>query len=928
MKRVLSQAGHDAENMLISALRTLTTIHALLFSLSNHGVVAKSSTHTSYPTASTCASQTLNYITATLPQQCLRTGWSSERVPGGEVRQEASLPESTVTALDSTITNAFTPASDLPKADNAEASSQLAETANVTIVSSSQNPTKSMSPSDYNGTNEETQSTTESDNDPLSDNANFLSFEDWKAQMLKKAGQSPEHVSGSGPESQRGEKRGEAGGISNALDTLGEEGEFEIEFGGFVAPDATASAVSLQDAQRSENSDHEEADEVKEDKPRKHTKEAGTTSKQRFNYASFDCAATVLKTNSGCKGANSILLENKDSYMLNTCSANNKFLIVELCNDILIDTIVLGNFEFFSSTFKGFRVSVSDRYPVKSDKWKEVGTFEARNTRGIQAFLVENGIIWARYLRIEFLSHYGREYYCPVSLLRVHGKTMMDDYRADVKAARGEDDNDDDEAEDEPVEKVVAEPLKESIIAEPKTTEASETESSEVTESPSPHWQDTPVIDKCPRKSLSSPLVQQSELFSSTCETSARFCNMATVHVIQHNSIADLNDSKSFNTSLTSMKDPQKTEPPNAEKPSVATKPDQSSASLPPDPPGPLNISSSSKGKDGPASTSSESSRLSPKPSSENPEATGSTKTKSEHGTVSANKIPSTAVPVTQDSFFKSVHKRLQRLEANSTLSLQYIEEQSRILREAFTKVEKRQLSKTSTFLETLNTTVLSELREFRLQYDQIWQSTVLELSSQREQSQREVTALSQRLSLLADEILWQKRMVYLQFGLILLCLGLVLFPRNQASGSFDLQSMVTKQSSSFARYLNLESPPRTPSRPSSRYGLFSRKTTHLRGTSQDTLSDDEALKAPDIEYQLPTPTPSSDGDDEEEHGQNSALDSPEADPLIRRAQSTPNLAKESDDLLGESETEPEPESEPGGGTQQQLEGNDNESPA
>ena len=34
-------------------------------------------------------------------------------------------------------------------------------------------------------------------------------------------------------------------------------------------------------------------------------------------------------------------------------------------------------------------------------------------------------------MRIDFLSHYGSEYYCPVSLLRVYGVTQMDAYRRD-----------------------------------------------------------------------------------------------------------------------------------------------------------------------------------------------------------------------------------------------------------------------------------------------------------------------------------------------------------------------------------------------------------------------------------------------------------------------------------------------------------------
>ena len=886
----------------------LPLIELVLFTyLSNHGAVAKSSSQTTYSAASTCASKTLNYITATLPQQCLRTSWSSERAPNGEIRPEDLLIHNVPKESQTSTRTAATSASGSSVIQLPATSLQSSVDASVTVTSDLHgSATPTLTPS-LNDTDAKSQENVEVDSDPLSDNASFLSFEEWKAQMLQKAGQSPEHVSGTRIDKEGGKSGREPGGINNALDSLGEEGEIEIEFRGFVTPDDTASTIPTREVQTKDRKEPDGATESKEDKPKKFSKEAGTTSKQRFNYASFDCAATVLKTNPGCKGPTSILLENKDSYMLNTCSANNKFLIVELCNDILIDTIVLGNFEFFSSTFKEFRVSVSDRYPVKSDKWKEIGTFEARNTRGVQAFLVENGVIWARYLRIEFLSHYGKEYYCPVSLLRVHGKTMMDDYRADVKASRGEEDNDDEDAEDEPAEKVVAEPLKGSSSSEAKPTDSRDIESNKVT-GPDPHWQDTPVIDKCPRKSLSSPLIQQAELFSSTCERSNRFCNMATVHVIKHWPVSDLKDVRLSSTASLPTpgpeKDPAKTETSNPEKKSATAKVDQSSKPATTDS-GAKTTSSPMESKDGPAPISTESLGQSSRSGSKNPEPTGSTKTQSDHPTASGGKIPSTAIPATQESFFKSVHKRLQQLEANSTLSLQYIEEQSRILREAFTKVEKRQLSKTSTFLETLNVTVLSELREFRLQYDQIWQSTVLELSSQREQSQKEVTALSQRLTLLADEILWQKRIAYLQFGLILLCLGLVIFPRNQpnTAGSFDLQSMVGKPTASFARYLNLDSPPGTPSRPGSRYGLFNRRMTYQRGISQDALSDEEGMKAPNIEYQLPTPTPSSSGEEQQE-GPDSLLNSPNSDPPIRRAQSTPNLAKESDDLLESPEQE------------------------
>ena len=80
----------------------------------------------------------------------------------------------------------------------------------------------------------------------------------------------------------------------------------------------------------------------------------------RFNYASFDCGAVIVSTNPGSKGSTAILTENKDSYMLNKCHVE-KWVFVELCEEILVEEVQLANYEFFSSTFKEVRISVSDK---------------------------------------------------------------------------------------------------------------------------------------------------------------------------------------------------------------------------------------------------------------------------------------------------------------------------------------------------------------------------------------------------------------------------------------------------------------------------------------------------------------------------------------------------------------------------------------
>ena len=114
--------------------------------------------------------------------------------------------------------------------------------------------------------------------------------------------------------------------------------------------------------------------------------------------------------------------------MLNKCGAE-KFFIVELCDERPVDTAVPAGFEFFSSMFHSIKMFVRDRYPIKRNGWKDLSTFEERNSQQAQAFLIENRLVWARYLKVELLTQYGNEFYCPITLLRVHEETMMEELK-------------------------------------------------------------------------------------------------------------------------------------------------------------------------------------------------------------------------------------------------------------------------------------------------------------------------------------------------------------------------------------------------------------------------------------------------------------------------------------------------------------------
>jgi len=779
--------------------------------------------------SSTCQSRTINYITHTLPQQCLKTSWSaSSRAAAADAEASEAIASAGTLVLrwwgdgagdrskgtesgpDSPEPSLPSPTGDIAP-DSASPAHSIAAGASPAIPS----PTGTAS----------TEPEVETDS-PL-DNANFLSFEEWKKQNLARAGQSPENVGqGRGASSGSGGRRRPVS-INNALDSLGEDAEIELDFGGFgdagQADGGTASWASGTH-QRSDASKTGDEGENVPPSSRARSKDAGKTCKERFNYASFDCAATVLKTNPQCKSSSSVLVENKDSYMLNECAAQNKFIIVELCDDILIDTIVLANFEFFSSMFRTFRISVSDRYPVKLDRWKELGVFEARNSRDIQAFLVENPLIWARYLRLEFLSHYGNEYYCPVSLLRVHGTTMMEEFRHQEEAARGEYDFAEpiEEAEGEPVTTAmsVAEedaakgalemPSEHVKVTEPPSAEEfrkEENASQSVTqEDPRSHHHAEPELVQDTQKSSQNESVQPAQ--STNIELSASETQKGSQppsDARKAASASSINDTHggSAGTASAASGGAERSDPAPSGSDSTSTGASSSTSSS-------QNATSGSS-----ASTSHAASRKSTNDtSSASPTKPPSPSTdQAQTRPLPSHTQPQPANPTTQESFFKSIHKRLQQLESNSTLSLQYIEEQSRILRDAFIHVEKRQLTKTTTFLATLNTSVLAELKAYRVQYDQLWQSTILELESHRESHEAEMGAVSARLSLLADELVWQKRMAVVQSTLLLLCLGLVLFVRSGTLGA-QLDAPIVQQlvhSASLAAKRGFDTPPASP---------------------------------------------------------------------------------------------------------------------
>lgn len=181
--------------------------------------------------------------------------------------------------------------------------------------------------------------------------------------------------------------------ITAALNQAEEEGKPKEEDEEMPSFDEFKRRVLQEEEEKSKQQSAENASGTAHKPKPKKVKE-----RKQSNYASVDCGAKILDHNEEASNADSILVENKDLYMLNPCSAKVWF-VVELCDVAHVKSIQIANFELFSSTPESFRVYISKRYPTR--EWTMLGTFQAREERTIQTFPLDEPI-YAKYFKVWF----------------------------------------------------------------------------------------------------------------------------------------------------------------------------------------------------------------------------------------------------------------------------------------------------------------------------------------------------------------------------------------------------------------------------------------------------------------------------------------------------------------------------------------------
>jgi hypothetical protein len=93
------------------------------------------------------------------------------------------------------------------------------------------------------------------------------------------------------------------------------------------------------------------------------------------DHAAFDLGGKVLATNKEARSESALLKSDKDKYWISPCKVEKgaMWVILELNEIIHVRTIVLGSFEYYSSTPHKFQVLGQLAYPT--ERWHVMGTY-------------------------------------------------------------------------------------------------------------------------------------------------------------------------------------------------------------------------------------------------------------------------------------------------------------------------------------------------------------------------------------------------------------------------------------------------------------------------------------------------------------------------------------------------------------------------
>lgn len=158
--------------------------------------------------------------------------------------------------------------------------------------------------------------------------------------------------------------------------------------------------------------------------------EADGTTEGRYNFALAKQGAGVVAAGESVKNAESVLSDDTDSYLRVPCKAKaegewqtHKWFVIELTEQALVDTIVLANFEHYSSSPRLLRVLTSAA--SSQGPWETMALLEADANARAQRFVLPSRQ-WGKFVKLEWLADHGKRSLCTLSTVKVHGRSTLE----------------------------------------------------------------------------------------------------------------------------------------------------------------------------------------------------------------------------------------------------------------------------------------------------------------------------------------------------------------------------------------------------------------------------------------------------------------------------------------------------------------------
>ncbi|KAJ9101170.1 hypothetical protein QFC21_003388 [Naganishia friedmannii] len=654
----------------------------------------------------------------------------------------------------------------------------------------------------------------------------FLTFEKWKAgqfQVLQDSGQ-------------RQEPNREADSIEKTLDVDASTLNIPIaEKKSFNSPIEDSKDTHLRQNTRPPARDNTKT----KGEPTPQQKMT-PLSPHRYNYASPDCSARIQSASPHSQHASSVLHKSKDRYMLTPCSAKEHWVIIELCDDIRIEAIEIGMFEFFSGIVKEVKLSIGgadddgdeDQDDNKSS-WQEVGSFTGKSVRGTQTFTLDHPTSFQRFIRLDFPSHYGNEYYCPISSIKVYGMNQMEAFKWESRRQK--------EAE------MVRKRLEENAKRGQETGTIAGTILPLITHSvdPSAVQDSTETASQNPTTVTQSPAAASEQiavptpLTSMSCATSSHAPASTATRVI-------LDNASPLPTGSSQILDmSQRVANPGKESSSSMVRNTQAPTSTTTfDSPALERSSVTSKTP----STISSSSAVSTDISLKNPKHSASA-----HGPSRQE-----ARADSSESIYAYIIRRLNDLEGNSTLGMMYMEEQTKATRSILQKLE----THLADWKAKINSSQQQAILQERSTFDKKLDGLLLKAEQRETLLERETRSLRSHIRQLREQMAWEQRKTYLHIAAnmiiaLLIYLGLANPTRSQTGPPKSRSSLRSDEDILAGSRTLPSSPSLQPLRSPSPFDFYPGQASKARVPSYSKLSSRRS-STPILQKQRFKETPSS----------------------------------------------------------------------